>query len=96
MVNPKQSPEKEWVFILNTSDRAIPLDGWSLADKQKAKMPLTGTLDAGAVLRVEIRPPVALSNKGGIISLLNQNGLKVHGVSYTREQANQPGWTVVF
>jgi uncharacterized protein YukJ len=96
MVNSKQSPETEWVFLLNTSDRAIQLAGWSLADKQKAKMPLTGTLEAGAVLKVEIRPPVALSNKGGIITVLNQNGLKVHGVSYTREQANRPGWTVVF
>lgn len=96
MVNSKESPEKEWVLILNTSDRTVPLDGWALADKQKAKMPLSGALDAGAVLKVDIRPPVALSNKGGIISLLNRNGLKVHGVSYSREQANQPGWTVVF
>ncbi|CAG9933959.1 protein of unknown function [Candidatus Nitrotoga arctica] len=39
---------------------------------------------------------MVLSNKGGIITLLNQNGLKVHGVSYTKEQANQPGWTIVF
>jgi hypothetical protein len=39
---------------------------------------------------------VVLSNKGGIISVLNGDGLKVDGVSYTREQANQPGWTIVF
>jgi hypothetical protein len=42
------------------------------------------------------KPPVALSNKGGTITLLNERGLKVHGASYTREQANQPGWTMVF
>ena len=96
MVNPKESPEREWVFLLNTSDRAIPLVGWALADKQKAKLPLGGTIDAGAVLKVDIQPPVALSNKGGIITLLNNKGLKVHGVSYTRDQANHPGWTVVF
>jgi uncharacterized protein YukJ len=96
LVNSKESPEKEWVYLLNTSDRSISLQGWHLADKQKAKMPLSGTVAAGAVLKVDIMPPVALSNKGGIISLLNANGLKVDGVSYTREQANQPGWTVVF
>lgn len=96
LVNSKESPEREWVQILNASDRTISLAGWQLADKQKAKMPLTGTLDAGATLRVDIQPPVALSNKGGIITLLNQNGLKVHGVSYTKQQANQPGWTIVF
>lgn len=96
MVNSIESPEKEWVNILNTSDGAISLAGWQLADKQKAKMPLSGTIEAGATLRIDIQPPVALSNKGGIITLLNQNGLKVHGVSYTRQQANQPGWTIVF
>ena len=96
MVNSKQSPEKEWVHLLNTSDRVISLDGWHLADKQKMKMPLSGKLDPSATLRVDISPPVALSNKGGIITLLNQHGLKVHGVSYTKQQANQPGWTIVF
>jgi uncharacterized protein YukJ len=96
MVNSKESAEKEWVFLVNTSDRSLSLDGWQLADKQKAKMPLSGTLDPGAVVKVDILPPVVLSNKGGIISVLNGDGLKVDGVSYTREQANQPGWTIVF
>jgi uncharacterized protein YukJ len=96
MVNSKQSPEQEWIYLLNTSDRTLALDGWSLADKQKMKMPLGGSLDAGAVTRIDIRPPVTLSNKGGILTVLNEKGLKVHGVSYTREQANRPGWMVVF
>ncbi len=74
----------------------MPLAGWQMADKQKAKMPLSGTLDAGALLRVDVQPPMVLSNKGGLITLLNQNGLKVDGVSYTKAQANQPGWTIVF
>lgn len=96
MVNSKESPEREWVYLLNPSDRDLSLNGWQLADKQKAKMPLAGTLAAGDVIRVDIRQPVALSNKGGIITLLNDKGLKVHGVSYTKEQANNPGWVVVF
>jgi hypothetical protein len=96
MVNSKQSPEKEWVYLLNSSDRDLSLAGWQIADKQKAKMALSGTLGAGEVVKVDIKAPVALSNKGGIITLLNSKGLKVHGVSYTKEQANQPGWTIVF
>lgn len=96
MVNSKQSPEKEWVYLLNTSDRNLALAGWHLLDKQKSKMPLSGTIGPGEVIRVEIVAPVALSNKGGIISVINDNGLKVDGVSYTREQANQPGWTIKF
>jgi hypothetical protein len=82
--------------LLSTSDRVISLDGWHLADKQKARMPLSGTLDPGVTLRVDIKPRVALPNKRDIITLLNQNGLKVHGVSYTKQHANQPGWTIVF
>ena len=96
MVNPKSSPEQEWIYILNTSDRVVPLSGWQVADKQKAKMPLSGSLDAGAILKVDIKPPVALSNKGGIITVLNNDGLKVHGVSYTAKQANHPGWMIAF
>jgi hypothetical protein len=37
-----------------------------------------------------------LSNKGGIITLLDDDGLKVDGVSYTAAQGDQPGWTIVF
>jgi len=36
-----------------------------------------------------------LGNNGGIITLLNPNGIKYHGVSYTKEQARS-GWTVLF
>ena len=32
---------------------------------------------------------VALGNKGGVITLLDPQGLKVHGVSYTTEQARE-------
>ena len=35
--------------------------------------------------------PVALSNKGGIITILDETGLKVDGVSYTKAQASNPG-----
>jgi hypothetical protein len=43
-----------------------------------------------------IEKPVELSNRGGIITLLDPRGMKVHGVAYTREQADRDGWTVVF
>ena len=37
-----------------------------------------------------------LPNKGGIITVLNEAGLRVDGVSYTKAQANNPGWTIKF
>ena len=45
---------------------------------------------------VEVAPPVQLGNAGGIITLLDRQGLKVDGVSYTAEQARREGRTLVF
>jgi hypothetical protein len=96
LVNAVSSPEVEVVTLLNTAPHDISLNGWALLDTQKARLPLSGVLRAGATTVVQIRQPLALSNKGGVITLLDENGLKVDGVSYTREQARQPGWTLVF
>ena len=95
-VNDVRTPERETVTLLNTSDRPVGLAGWQIRDKQKASMVLSGEIGAGATRVVEIRRPVSLSNQGGIITLLNADGIKVHGVSYTRGQARQPGRTIPF
>jgi len=39
---------------------------------------------------------IQLPNEGGIITLLDNKGLKVHGVSYTAKDAANEGWTIVF
>ena len=96
LVNDVRTPERETVTLLNTADVAVQLDGWMIKDKQKNTMTLSGTIAAGATMSIEINPPTALSNKGGIITLLNVDGVKVHGVSYTKGQARQPGRTIPF
>ena len=96
LVNATQSPEVEVVTLINTAPHDIDLAGWALLDTQKKRLPLTDVLKAGATRAVQIRQPLALSNKGGAITLIDDKGLKVHGVSYTREQARNPGWTLVF
>ncbi len=95
-VNDTHSPEHETVTLLNTADYDVDLTGWQIKDKQKNGMTLQGKIAAGQTLRVDIAAPVALSNKGGIITLINKQGLKVHGVSYTKDQARQPGRTIPF
>ncbi len=87
---------KETVTLLNASPNAIDLTGWSIADKLKNKHRLSGTVAAGASVVVTLPPNVQLSKKGGLITLLNQEGLKVDGVSYTQQQAQREGWTIVF
>jgi uncharacterized protein YukJ len=96
LVNAVSSPEIETVTLLNTSPDPLDLAGWALLDKLKNKQPLTGTIPSGETLRIRVSPPMQLSNKGGIITVVNDDGLRVDGVSYTRDQAQHPGWTVVF
>lgn len=96
LVNSTQSPEQEAVTLINTAPHDVSLDGWALLDTQKARLPLSGALRAGATRVVTLSRPLALSNKGGIITVVDEKGLKVHGVAYTREQAHHPGWTLVF
>jgi uncharacterized protein YukJ len=90
------APEPETVTLLNTSPHAIDLSGWAIADKTKQKHRLNGTLPAGETLMIALPKSVQLGNNGGIITLLDRDGLKVHGVSYTKAQVQREGWTVVF
>jgi hypothetical protein len=98
MVNPVGgSPEDERVLVLNASPSDVDLTGWTLADRMKHTCPVPhGPLAAGATLDVTLPRSVQLGNKGGTITLLDANGLKVDGVSYTDEQARNEGWTTVF
>ncbi|WP_201842754.1 lamin tail domain-containing protein, partial [Microvirga zambiensis] len=95
-VNDVRTPERETVTLLNTADVAVDLAGWQIADKQKNRFSLSGSIEAGSTRVIVMENPVKLSNKGGIISLLDARGVKVHGVSYTKEQARQPGRTIPF
>ncbi len=97
LVNPTgPSPEAETVTLLNTSPNAIDLTGWAIADRLKNKHTLAGTLAAGTTRVVALPQTLQLGNNGGIITLLNSTGLKVHGVSYTGQQAQREGWTITF
>lgn len=96
LVNAKEAVEVEWVTVINTSPDQINLNGWSVLDIRKNKQPLSGIIKGGEAKTIQIKKPVELSNKGGIITLLDDKGLKVDGVSYTKEQAAKEGWTIIF
>jgi len=96
-VNPiGPAPEPETVTLLNASPESVELTGWEIADRLKNKRSITGTIAAGSTMTVSVEPPVQLGNRGGIITLLDNRGLKVDGVSYTEQQAQREGWTLVF
>ncbi|RSM46962.1 DUF2278 domain-containing protein [Amycolatopsis balhimycina DSM 5908] len=98
LVNPVgPAPEAERVTLLNASPAEVDLTGWRLADRAKHTCALPATrLAAGATLVVPTTDAVQLGNNGGAITLLDAQGLKVHGVSYTGEQSHDEGWTLVF
>lgn len=97
LVNPQGADQGlETVTLINTSDAEIDLDGWAIANKVKEKHTLSGKIGAGATMVVKLPANVPLSNQGGIITLLDKAGLKVHGVQYTKQQADKQGWTLVF
>ena len=96
LVNDTDSPERESITLLNTSNRDISLKGWKIADQQKNKMLLDGSIGPGETKSIPIAAPVSLSNSGGIITLLDEGGLKVDGVSYTHAKVLHPGWTLTF
>lgn len=96
LVNGTGTPEHETVTLVNTADTPIDLGGWSIKDRRKNAMALSGTIEAGQARVITVEPPLSLSNRGGIISLLDGRGFKVHGVSYTKEQAGRRGKTIRF
>jgi uncharacterized protein YukJ len=97
LVNPiGPAPEAESITLLNASPEPVELAAWEIADRLKNKQSLTGTIAAGVTLTVPVQLPVQLGNRGGIITLLDDQGLKVDGVSYTEQQAQREGWTLVF
>lgn len=99
LVNPPGTdPGRETVTLINVSNTPVDLSGWSIADKQKHRTPIENiTLVPGGTQALPLSGNgVQLSNEGGILTLLDPGGIKIDGVSYTRQAASKEGWTVVF
>ena len=78
----------ETVTLHNRSDVNVNLEGWKIRNRAGQEQPLEAGLTLAAGKKVTVKVPKApLSNNGGTITLLDGKGLKVHGVSYTKEQA---------
>jgi hypothetical protein len=98
MVNPVGSDRgHESVTILNISAETLDLDGWSLLDERERRQRLSGTLQPSETLTIHLDgTSLQLNNKGGTITLMNAQSLKVDGVAYTAAQAQVEGRPVVF
>jgi len=73
------------------------LSGWAIADRLKRKYPVAGLIQPGSTITVQLSGrDIQLGNEGGIITLLNQQGIKVDGVAYTKKDTQPQGSTIVF
>ncbi|MCC5634258.1 DUF2278 family protein [Nostoc sp. CHAB 5844] len=88
---------KETISLINTSPEKVDLSGWSLADRAKRKQRLSVIIHPGEVVRIPVaKNSIQLDNTGGIITLLDDKGIKIDGVSYTKQDVQKQGWTIVF
>ncbi len=87
---------RESVTLLNVSPYPVDLAGGHLTADAKGRWPLRGRLAPGEAREIPLGPEVTLDRQGGIVTLVNREGLKVHGVYYTAEQAARAGWRIPF
>jgi len=102
MVDPA-GPEHagEWVSLLNMSGESLSIEGWTLLDRNRRKLVLTGEIGPGEARRIQPLRPVMLANKPdedrpGLIILNNQDGDQVDRVSYRRKDLPGEGMPIIF
>lgn len=97
LVNPTGPDQNlETVMLVNTTPGRVSLDGWKLVNRHNQSHVLQGSVDANAPFLVNLPASFPLSNQGGTITLVDDQGAEVDGVSYTGEQAREEGRTIVF
>jgi len=86
----------EFVILLNKSNQDIDLNGWQIVDKfDKRETIAHKIIEAGRTRRITLSGKGAqLSNKGGNITLVNADGIKIDGATYTENDASVQGWVI--
>ena len=93
MVNPSGDERlEEWVSVINLSSKPVNLEGWTLSDTKHESLQLNSVLkeqerilQPGEAVRIQPLNPVMLSNRGGVISLYDNQtkGRRIDRVRYT-------------
>ena len=98
VVNPAGSEQANTsVTIFNISPTTINLQGWKLLDMEEREEPLSGTILPGHAITIELKGDGAkLGKDGGLITLLDERGLKVDGVAYSQKTASVAGRPITF
>jgi uncharacterized protein YukJ len=95
VVNGKK--HKSGVTLLNRSARAVDISGWYLTFGKKHRQDFKDCrLESGAFLEVPVGDKAAFRQEGGVISLFDAQGVKIHGVSYTTPDYSLVDCSTVF
>lgn len=89
---------KESITIINTSSIPLTLNNWRIVDKNENYTSFSiASIGGGETHRIILDGRGAqLSNKDGVIKLLNEQEEMVHLVSYSRGQVREQGKTILF
>ncbi len=99
LVNPvgRDSKKKEWITILNKSEKRVNLEGWELWNSEGKVIRLFGAINSGQSKRLSFdNQDFSLVNKDIHLVLRNPNKDTVDIASYTKAQAKKEGEVIVF
>lgn len=99
LVNPEgEEIGNETVTLINTLAQPVNLAGWAIVDRDGHSDPLDGVQLRGGESKLIVLTGAGarLGNNGGSINLLDRDGLRVHSVTYSKEDVSKSGRTVVF
>jgi uncharacterized protein YukJ len=97
LVNPAPNqPSRQAATLLNISPKTVDLAGWRLMGQNKMRWPLRGRLASGEAREFVLDTGMELPRTGGILTLVNHEGQKVHGVYFNADQAAREGWRIAF
>ncbi|MGB0862395.1 MAG: lamin tail domain-containing protein [Saprospiraceae bacterium] len=98
LVNPiGRDSGNETVTLLNTNPEDVNLKGWRIEGKSGKGTPIDVIIPAGATSTIKLsKGGMSLRNTGGVINLEDHEGDLMDMVSYSRNQASDEGWTIVF
>lgn len=89
--------KRKSVTLTNLTNHRVSLASWKLHNSagQAQELPGNAVLNSMSTGGYEV-PNLPLSSNGDIITLVNEDGLKVDGVSYNSQQGNIEGRPIVF
>jgi uncharacterized protein YukJ len=96
-VHPNERKEGvEHVAIRNETEAALSVAGWRVQNRHGNALALEGHIPPRTVRRFMLPGDVPLSNRGGRIYLIDDEGSEIDSVAYTRHEARRKHGSLTF